>query len=52
MEKQTDKNSNEVEILIYGSGVKILYGCMDLENHKAFEKRSDGYLENILWNSD
>lgn len=52
MEKQTDKNSNEVEILIYGSGVKILYGCMDLENYKALEEHSDGYLENILWDSD
>ena len=52
MEKQTDKNSNEVEILIYGSGVKILYGCMDLENYKALEEHSDGYLENILWDRD
>jgi len=43
---------DEVEILIYGSGVKILYGCMDLESYKALEDHSDGYLENILWDSD
>ena len=43
---------DEVEILVYGPGIKITYGCMDLENYLILEEHGDGYLENILWNSD
>tara|TARA_B100001287_G_scaffold238349_1_gene211741 strand:- start:2453 stop:3901 length:1449 start_codon:yes stop_codon:yes gene_type:complete len=43
---------SEVEILIYGPGIKILYGCMDPETYKALEEHSDGSLEDILCDSD
>ena len=43
---------DEVEVLIYGPGIKITYGCMDLENYLILEEHGDGYLENILWDSD
>ena len=43
---------DEVEILVYGPGIKITYGCMDLENYLILEEHGDGYLENILWDSD
>ena len=45
-------DKSEVEILIYGTGIKILYGCMDLETYKALEEHSDGSLEDILCDSD
>ena len=43
---------DEVEILVYGPGIKITYGCMDPENYLILEEHGDGYLENILWDSD
>ena len=52
MNKKTNKISNELEILIYGHGIKILYGCMDPETYNALEEHSDGSLEDILCDSD